>query len=62
MDKEEIRKEVKKQSRTRRGNTQGCGCLLILASIALAFTLVGLPFAGIVFLVGLIVLIVGFFI
>ncbi|MCD4654266.1 hypothetical protein K8T06_10075 [bacterium] len=48
---------LKNQKRTKRGNYQGCGCLLILLSIPLFFVP---PIAGIVFIVGLIILIIGF--
>ena len=53
------KKQAKKSKISKRGNTQGCGCLLILVAIALGFTVVGLPFAGVIGIIGLIILIIG---
>lgn len=52
--------EEKKTRRNKRGNTQGMGCLLILLSLFAVFLspLLGGP----LFLIGLVVLIAGFFI
>jgi len=61
LSKDEIKKELQKQVRNRRGNLQGCGCLLIILSIILAISLIGAPLAGLVFFLGLIILIVGLF-
>jgi len=54
-------KEKKKERNKRRSNVQGAGCLLILLSLILGFTVIGLPFAGILGTVGLIIVIIGLF-
>ena len=51
--------ELRSQRRQRRGNLQGCGCLLICAGILCGLTFFLAPIAGLLILVGLIVLIVG---
>jgi hypothetical protein len=54
----EAHEEDKKERRARRGRTQGCGCLLILFGIVL---LLLIPFlGGLLLIIGLIVLVVGF--
>jgi ferric-dicitrate binding protein FerR (iron transport regulator) len=52
-----IEQALEKQRRSRRGNTQGCGCLLILAGLLLCFLIP--PLGGLSLLIGIIVLIVG---
>ena len=54
--------EAKKERRNRRGNVQGAGCLLIILAIILGFTVIGAPFAGVLGIIGLVVLIIGLFI
>jgi len=54
------KKQARKIKITKRGNAQGCGCLLILLSIILGLTIVGLPFALVIGFIGLVILIVGF--
>lgn len=56
----EIKKLLKKEKRRRRGNLQGCGCILIVASIVLGISIVGLPISGPLFLIGLVILVIGF--
>lgn len=56
------KKQAKKERTHRRGNVQGAGCLLIIISILLGLTVIGIPFAGFLGVVGLAVLIVGFFV
>jgi len=52
--------EDKKTKRNKRGNTQGMGCLLIVLSL---FAISLSPFiSGALFLVGLVILIAGFFV
>lgn len=52
--------EVEKAERNnRRGNTQGAGCLVILLSLGLA--LVSPSLAGVAFLFGFVVLLIGLF-
>ena len=56
------KKQAKKERRKRRGNVQGAGCLLIILAIVLGLTVVGIPFAIFIGIVGLVVLIIGLFI
>lgn len=55
----EAREQEKKERSDKRGNLQGCGCLLILGALIFAFLFP--PLGGLMFLVGVIVLIVGLF-
>jgi hypothetical protein len=62
----EITKAFAKQRRHRQGNLQGCGCILIvLGLLAMTLTLPLLlplaPFATLLIVVGIVVLILGFF-
>jgi uncharacterized membrane protein YvbJ len=56
------KKEAKKERRNRRGNVQGAGCLVIILAIILGLTVIGAPFAIFLGIIGLVVLIIGFFI
>jgi len=49
----------KKERRNRRGNAQGCGCLLMLLGGLLCMTIVGIAPGSTCILIGFIVLIVG---
>ncbi|MDD5207245.1 MAG: zinc ribbon domain-containing protein [Desulfobacterales bacterium] len=51
----------KKARRARRGNIQGAGCLLMIIALVLGFTMVGAPFAILLGVAGVIILIVGLF-
>lgn len=53
--------KAKSERNKKRSNLQGAGCLLIVLSIILGLTLVGLPFAVLLGGVGLVVLVIGFF-
>ena len=55
------KKETKKERRKKRGNVQGAGCLLIILSIILGLTVLGIPFAVFLGIVGLVVLVIGLF-
>ena len=55
------KKKAKKERRHRRGNIQGAGCILIILAIILGVTVIGVPFAIALGIIGLAVLIVGFF-
>lgn len=55
------KKQSKKERRNKRGNIQGAGCLLIILAFILGITVVGAPFAIFIGIVGLVVLIIGFF-
>ena len=54
-------KETKKERRKRRGNVQGAGCLLIILAIILGLTVIGIPFAVFLGIVGLTVIVIGLF-
>jgi predicted RNA-binding Zn-ribbon protein involved in translation (DUF1610 family) len=57
-DEQELIRYFKKERRRRRGNTQGCGCLVVILSILLFIIF---PLAGIILIIfGLILLIIGF--
>ncbi|MCA9558082.1 MAG: hypothetical protein KC583_05885, partial [Myxococcales bacterium] len=60
-DAAETRDRLASERRKRRGNTQGCGCLLIILAGLMMATAVGGPLAIIVGFVGIVVLIVGLF-
>lgn len=53
---------AKKEKRKKRGNVQGAGCLMIVLAVILGVTVVGLPFAVILCIAGLAVLVYGFFV
>lgn len=55
------KKAKRKERNRRRGNAQGCGCLLIVIGFFLGVTLIGAPFGGLLVMIGIIILIVGFF-
>jgi hypothetical protein len=55
------KKKAKKERRHRRGNIQGVGCILIILAIILGVTVLGAPFAIALGIIGLVILIVGFF-
>jgi uncharacterized membrane protein YvbJ len=55
------KKTAKRERNKRRGNTQGAGCLLIILSIILGSTVVGTPIAIPLVIIGLVILVVGFF-
>lgn len=52
-----IEQALEKQRKSRRGNTQGCGCLLMIVGLFCAFLFP--PIGGLFLLIGFIVLIVG---
>jgi len=51
------REHAKKEKREKRGNNQGCGCILMLVALVVAFIFP--PLGGILFVIGLVMLIVG---
>lgn len=51
----------KEEEQKHRSNLQGAGCLMIILAFILGLTVVGLPFAMILGLVGLVVLVMGLF-
>lgn len=55
-------KQAKKARRIKKGNVQGVGCLLMMIVIILGLTVIGIPFAVFIFVAGLVVLVVGFFV
>jgi len=55
-------KDAKKERRKRRGNVQGAGCLIMISALILGFTVIGVPLAIFLGIIGLVTLIVGLFI
>lgn len=51
----------KKARNAKRSNVQGAGCLVILLAIILGFTVLGAPFAVILGIIGLVILVIGLF-
>ena len=56
------KKETKKERTRKKGNVQGAGCLIMILALILGFTVIGAPFAIILGIIGLVILIVGLFI
>lgn len=54
-------KKEKRERDIKRGNVQGAGCLLMVISIILGLTVIGIPFAVVLFFIGGIILLVGLF-
>jgi len=52
----------KKKRRTRRGNVQGIGFLIVIFSIFLGLTIIGFPIAIPLGIVGSVILLIGFII
>jgi hypothetical protein len=59
QEKKKERKQ-KEQRSSKRSNRQGCGCLLIVLAVVLGLSLIGAPLAGLIFIIGVVVLVVGF--
>lgn len=61
--KEEVIKYLKRARRSRRGNTQGCGCLLFFIGLVITGASLGIgsPIGVPLMIIGIVVLIVGFF-
>ena len=55
------KKETKKERIKKKGNVQGAGCLIMILALILGFTVLGIPFAIIFGIIGLVILIVGLF-
>jgi uncharacterized membrane protein YvbJ len=54
------KKFKRKEEIKKRSNLQAAGCLTIIISLILGFTVIGLPFALVLAAIGFIILIVGF--
>lgn len=57
----EVKKELRRQQSNRRGNLQGCGCILIVLGLLGVVLVLPIPFAVPLIFLGAVILIVGLF-